>query len=93
MDKSIRPPPRKERPAAYAIPYSKKALERDLGRVQEAWDDCQGDRRRDAVYGYLKAVYDLANWWSAEGCQVDRTRQALRLRGLLPCGRETSTPR
>jgi hypothetical protein len=24
------------------------------------------------------------NWWTAEGCEVDRARQALRSRGLLP---------
>jgi hypothetical protein len=70
-----------------AIPYTKEALERDLERVRGAWDDCQTDRRRDAIYGYLKAVYDLVNWWSAEKCEVERARQALRLRGLvaLPC--------
>jgi hypothetical protein len=66
-----------------AIPYAKQFLERDLERVQEEWDDSQADRRRDAIYGYLKPVYDLVNWWSAEGCEVDRARQALRLRGLL----------
>jgi hypothetical protein len=46
-----------------AIPYTKEAFERDLERVQAAWDDCQADRRRDAIYGYLKAVDDLVNWW------------------------------
>ena len=71
-----------------AIPYTKEALERDLERVRGAWDDCQTDRRRDAIYGYLKAVYDLVHWWSAEKCDVDRARQALRLRGLLPWPRE-----
>jgi hypothetical protein len=71
-----------------AIPYSKEALERDLERVRGAWDDCQTDRRRDAIYGYLKAVYDLVHWWSAEKCDVDRARQALRLRGQLPWPRE-----
>jgi hypothetical protein len=71
-----------------AIPYTKQALERDLERVHDAWDECQADRRRDAIYGYLKAVYDLVNWWSAERCEVDRARQALRLRGLLPWSRE-----
>jgi hypothetical protein len=88
MDKSIRPPSREERPATNAIPYTKYALKRDLERVHDAWDDCQADRRRDAVYGYLKAVYDLVNWWSAEGCEVDRACQALRLRGLLLWPRE-----
>jgi hypothetical protein len=71
-----------------AIPYTKEALDRDLERVRGAWDDCQADRRRDAIYGYLKAVYDLENWWSAEKCEADRARQALRLRGLLPWPRE-----
>jgi hypothetical protein len=71
-----------------AIPYTKEALERDLERVRGAWDDCQTDRRRDAIYGYLKAVYDLVSWWSAEKCEADRARQALRLRGLLPWPRE-----
>jgi hypothetical protein len=67
-----------------AVFYTKEALERDLERVRGAWDDCQTDRRRDAIYGYLKAVYDLVYWWSAERCEVDRARQALRLRGQLP---------
>jgi hypothetical protein len=88
MDKSIRPPPRKERSTTNAIPYTKEAFERDLERVEEAWDDCQADRRRDAIYGYLNAVYHLVNWWSTERCEVDRARQALRSRGLLPWPRE-----
>jgi hypothetical protein len=71
-----------------AIPYTKEALERDLERVREAWDDSQADRRRDAIYGYLKTVYDLVSWWCAEKCEVYRACQALRLRGLLPWPRE-----
>jgi hypothetical protein len=80
--------PREVRSGTDAIPYTKYALERDLERVQEAWDDSQADRRRDAIYGYLKVVYDLVSWWSAERAEVDRARQALRLRGLLPWPRE-----
>jgi hypothetical protein len=71
-----------------AIPYTKEALDRDLERVHDAWHDSQADRRRDAVYGYLQAVHELVNWWSAEKCEVERARQALRLRGLLPLPRE-----
>ena len=71
-----------------AIPYTNEALERDLYRVQEAWDDTQADRRRGAIYGYLEAVYDLVSWWSADGSEVDRARQALRSRGFLPWPRE-----
>jgi hypothetical protein len=88
MDDSVRIRPREPRPATNAIPYTKEALERDLERVHDAWDDCQADRRRGAIYGYLKAVHDLVSWWSAERCDVDRARQALRLRGLLPWPRE-----
>jgi hypothetical protein len=65
MDKSIRTPLCRLRSGRDAIPYTKYALERDLERVQDAWDDSQADRRRHAIYGYLKAVYDLVNWWSA----------------------------
>jgi hypothetical protein len=82
--------PREDRSGPDAIPYTKEALERDLERVKDAWDDSQADRRRDAIYGYLKAVYDVVNWWSAEGCEVDRARRALRLRGLLPWPRENA---
>jgi hypothetical protein len=88
MDKSIRPLPREVRSGPDAIPYTKEALGRDLERVDDAWDDFQTDRRRDAIYGYLEAVYDLVTWWSADGCDVDRARQAMRLRGLLPLPRE-----
>jgi hypothetical protein len=88
MDQSIRPYPREQRSGTNTIPYTKDAFERDLERVRDAWDDSQADRRRDAIYGYLKAVYDLVNWWSAEGCEVDRARQALRSRGLVPLPRE-----
>jgi hypothetical protein len=61
---------------------------RDLERVHDAWDDCKADRRRDAIYGYLEAVCGLVSWWTAEGCEVDRARRALRLRGLLPWPRD-----
>jgi hypothetical protein len=88
MDSSFHVRPREQRSATDAIPYSKEALERDLERVLGAWDDSQADRRRDGIYGYLKAVYDLVNWWSAERCEVDRARQALRLRGLQPLPRD-----
>jgi hypothetical protein len=88
MNETFRMRPREVRSGTDAIPYTKEAFERDLERVQEAWDDCQADRRRDAIFGYLKAVYDLVNWWSAEGCEVDRARQAMRLRGQLPLPRE-----
>src|SRR5271163_1118833 len=76
-------PPLKE-----AIPYSSTALRQDLGRVRIAWDDCQANRDRSAIYGYLTAVYGLVAWWTAEGREVDRARRALRLQRLEVTGRE-----
>jgi hypothetical protein len=40
-----------------AIPYSSAALRQDLERVRGVWDDCQASRDRNAIYGYLTAVY------------------------------------
>jgi hypothetical protein len=65
-----------------AIPYSLAALRQDLERVRSVWDDCQGSRDRNAIYGYLKAVYDLVAWWTAEGQETQRSRRALRSRCL-----------
>jgi hypothetical protein len=64
------------------IPYSSAALRQDLQRVRNAWDECQANRDRNAIYGYLSAVYDLVSWWTAEGREVDRARRALRLQRL-----------
>jgi hypothetical protein len=85
MNETFRTRPREERSPSDPIPYTKEALERDLKRVREAGEDCQTDRRRDAIYGYLKSVYDLVSWWSAEGCEVDRARRAS---GAPPTPRE-----
>jgi hypothetical protein len=61
------------------IPYSSAALRQDLERVRGIWEDCQATRDRDAIYGYLTAMYDLVAWWIAEGREADRARRALRL--------------
>jgi hypothetical protein len=60
------------------IPYSSAALRQDLDRLRNAWDDCQANRDRTAIYGYLTAVYGLVAWWTAEGKEIDRARRALR---------------
>jgi hypothetical protein len=77
-----RPPPKE------AVPYSSAALRRDLQRVRDAWADCQATRDRNAIYGYLTAVYGLVAWWTAEGREVERTRRALRLQRLKVSDRE-----
>ncbi len=70
------------RPGLEPIPYSVKALREDLGRVRNAWSRSQRRRRRDAIYTYLSAVYDLVTWWAAEGRDLERARRALRSRLL-----------
>ena len=71
-----------------AIPYSSAALRQDLERLRGIWDDCQASRDRNAIYGYLSAVYDLVAWWSAEGREADRARRALRMQRLKVSDRE-----
>jgi hypothetical protein len=70
------------------IPYSSAALRQDLERLRNAWEDCQASRDRNAIYGYLTAVYDLVAVWMAEGREIDRARRALRLQRLEVSGRE-----
>jgi hypothetical protein len=43
---------------------------------------------RDAIYGYLTAVYTLVTWWAAEGHEVARAQHAIRLSGLDVASRE-----
>jgi hypothetical protein len=71
-----------------SIPYSSAAMRQDLERLRGIWEDVQSSRDRNAIYGYLTAVYALVSWWDAEGREIDRSRRALRLRCLEPSDRE-----
>ena len=64
------------------IPYCREALAQDLRRVRGAWEACQTRRDRNAIYGYLNAVFDLVAWWAAEDRAIGRARRALHLLGL-----------
>jgi hypothetical protein len=66
------------------IPYTKQALKQDLLRLQNAWHAFQESRARDAVYGYLNAVFDLVAWWEADKRSHERARKALRLQNISP---------
>jgi hypothetical protein len=66
------------------VPYTTKALRQDLLRVRNAWEECQASRKRDAIYGYLVAVFDLVSWWTAENRALERAHKALRLHGMWP---------
>jgi len=39
----------------------------------------QASRERNAIYGYLTAVFDLVMWWKAEDRAISRARWALQL--------------
>jgi hypothetical protein len=75
-------------PEQQPVGYTSAALRQDLQRVRDAWADCQANRNRNAIYGYLTAVYDLVAWWTAEGREVDRARRALCLCRLEVSDRE-----
>ena len=73
---------RLKRSAKEPVSYCKEALRQDLTRVQIAWDECQSSRDRNAIYGYLTAVFDLVMWWAAEDRAISRARWALQLQRL-----------
>jgi len=71
-----------QKPKPEIIPYSQEAMRQDLDRVRRTWAKCQRCRRRNAIYSYLTAVYNLVTWWAAEGRAVERAWRALRSRRL-----------
>jgi hypothetical protein len=66
------------------IPYTDGALKQDLLRLRDAWEECQASRERDAIYGYLSAVFGLVAWWMAEKRARERAHKGLRLRNITP---------
>ena len=75
---------RLKEPVQDHVPYTTKALRQDLLRIRNAWEECQASRKRDAIYTYLTAVFDLVAWWAAENRAFDRAHWALRLRRISP---------
>ena len=75
---------RLKEPVQDHVPYTTKALRQDLLRIRNAWEECQASRKRDAIYTYLTAVFDLVAWWAAEDRALDRAHWALRLRRISP---------
>ena len=64
-----------------AISFSAEAMRANLLRLQNEWETYQTTRDRDAVYGYLSAVFETVMAWTLEGRAVNRAYRALRLRG------------
>jgi hypothetical protein len=77
-------PPRLKPPVRNDVPYTTEALKQDLLRIRNAWEECQASRKRDAIYTYLNAVFDLVAWWAAENRALDRAHKALRLQSMCP---------
>jgi hypothetical protein len=55
-----------------------------LLRIQNAWEESQASRERNAIYIYLTAVFELVAWWLAENRALERAHKALRLRHIIP---------
>jgi hypothetical protein len=52
----------------------KARLRRRLEKIRDAWDDFQANRARDAVYGYLEAVFAIVEHYKVRR----RTKRLLR---------------
>jgi len=63
------------------VPFSTEAMRASLLRLEGEWEMVQASHDRDAVYGYLTAVFELVSWWAKEGKAVNRAHRALHLRG------------
>ena len=63
------------------VPFSNEALQANLVRLEDEWDSYQSARDRDAIYGYLNAVFELVLWWAHDRKAVACGKRALRLRG------------
>jgi hypothetical protein len=75
---------RLRKPLQDDVPYTTQALKQDLLRVRNAWEGSESSRDRNAIYGYLSAVFDLVMWWAAEGRAISRARWALQLQNIWP---------
>jgi hypothetical protein len=65
------------------IPFSTDALRANLLRLQNEWEMVRASHDRGAIFGYLAAVFELAEWWAKEGKGVKRANRALHLRGYF----------
>jgi hypothetical protein len=66
------------------VGYIDAALNQDIERLREHWEKVQASRARDAIYGYLRAAYELVLCWKVECQEIQRARRALKINGLAP---------
>jgi hypothetical protein len=65
-----------------SIDKPKKSIRRRLGDVCNAWDDFQETRDRDAVYGYLRAVFSIVKHYNGQHRTKKLMRRAYKFAGL-----------
>lgn len=63
------------------VSYPDASLNQDLKRLHRVWDKVQRNRARDEIYDFLTAVFELIEWWAAEGQELQRAERALRITG------------
>jgi len=56
-------------------------VENDLAQAGRAWREYQSTRKRDAVYGYLTAVFNIVRRWKKQQCVKAHSHQALKATG------------
>jgi hypothetical protein len=59
------------------VPFSDAAMATTLKRLRQEWSECQDVRSRDAIYGYLEAVFEVGAWWTQDGKAEIYARRAL----------------
>jgi hypothetical protein len=65
----------------FRVPFSTAAMRSNLDRLRDEWETYRSNRDRDAVYGYLAAVFDMVSWWTREGRARQYAYQAMRMSG------------
>jgi hypothetical protein len=56
--------------------YSRISSERDVERLRDHWERLKATRRRDGIYEFLDAVFELVYLWKVEHKDDDRSEQA-----------------
>lgn len=66
------------------VGYVDAALNQAIERTRELWQKVQASRNRDAIYEFLRAVYELVLCWKVEKQEKQRAGRALKINGLPP---------
>lgn len=69
---------------ARLLPAQRAQLERELAEVRVAWERYRSTNSRDAVYGYLLAVFSLVTRWQGQNCAMKNSLAALQLKPHAP---------